>query len=92
MTNYDEFKKRIFAKRPAVKQKYDELSSKYDAMIQVIKARSQQKMTQKALATKIGTKQSSIARFEAGHTNPSLEFLQKISTALNIPLKISINP
>lgn len=92
MTNYDKFKQKIFTTRPNVHKEYQQLGSKYDALIQVIKARHQQKITQKALAVKIGTKQSSVARFEAGRTNPSLDFLQKISTALNIHLKISINP
>lgn len=43
-------------------------------------------LTQEALAKKIGTKQSSIARIERGSALPSLSFLQKIAKALGTPL------
>ena len=39
-------------------------------------------LTQEALARKIGTKQSSIARVENGNVLPSLKFLQKIANAV----------
>lgn len=92
MTNYDQFKKRIFRERPNVKKIYDSLGPRYDAMIQIIRAREKKKLTQHKLALKIGTKQSAIARFEAGNTNPSLAFLQKLATALNTPIKITLQP
>ncbi|MEK7157835.1 MAG: helix-turn-helix transcriptional regulator [Patescibacteria group bacterium] len=47
-------------------------------------------MSQEALARKIGTKQSAIARFESGRTNPTLSFLTNITTALNGKLTISL--
>lgn len=92
MTNYDQLKKRLFKQRPNVKKIYDSLGPKYDAMIQVIRAREKRKLTQFRLATKIGTKQSAIARFEAGNTNPTLEFLQKLATALDTPINITLRP
>lgn len=44
-------------------------------------------LTQEALARKIGTKQSSIARVENGNVLPSLRFLEKIAKALKTELK-----
>ncbi len=45
-------------------------------------------MTQAELAKKIGTKQSNIARMEAGNQNFSIETLQKIASVLGKNLKV----
>ena len=42
------------------------------------------KYTQKRLAEEIGTKQTSIARWESGNSVPTLETLKKIAEVLNI--------
>ena len=47
-------------------------------------------MTQKQLAEKVGTKQSSIARLESGNYNPSLQFLQKVANALGKQLTFGL--
>ena len=47
-------------------------------------------MTQEALAKKIGTKQSAIARFESGKTNPTISFLSNIAEALGGELTVSL--
>jgi len=51
--------------------------------------RAKKKLTQKALAKKLGTKQSAIARLESGRANPTLEFMQKTAEALDKKLVIS---
>lgn len=89
MTNYDDFKKRIFENRPKVKETYDKLGPKYDAMIQIIRARANNKLTQKALAKKMNTKQSAIARLESGRANPSFKFIQRLAQALGTPITIT---
>jgi transcriptional regulator with XRE-family HTH domain len=48
--------------------------------------RISKKLTQKQLAEKIGTKQSSIARLENAGYAPNLNFLVKISDALGVKL------
>ena len=53
-------------------------------------ARMNNKMSQKDLAKKLGTKQPAIARFESGAYNPTLSFLKKLSTALGGKLEIKI--
>ena len=45
--------------------------------------REEAKMTQSALAKKIGTTQSAIARLESGNQNISSDMIKKISRALN---------
>jgi DNA-binding XRE family transcriptional regulator len=69
-------------KDPAYKKAYDDLELEFTLISALIKNRIEKGITQKELAEKIGTKQSSIARFESGHYNPSLAFTQKLARAL----------
>jgi ribosome-binding protein aMBF1 (putative translation factor) len=77
-------------KNPAFKKAYDDLDFEFAIVNALIDARAQRGMTQAKLAKKIGTKQSAIARFESGRSNPTFAFVQKLSDALN--LKISVTP
>lgn len=87
--NLDQFKAELL-KNPEIQTEYEALSPEYDLMRQIIKARIDQNMTQKQLAEKVGTKQSSIARLESGNYNPSYHFLQKIAEALGKKLTFSL--
>lgn len=77
-------------KKPGFKKAYDDLELEFAIIEALIRARSKRGMTQEKLAKKIGTKQSAIARFEAGRANPTLAFVQKLSDALD--LKITATP
>ncbi len=54
------------------------------SMVEMFRASSG--LTQKQFAEKIGTKQPAIARIENMVSIPSLQFLQKIAVAFNVPL------
>jgi len=82
MKNWQVLKKQLL-KDKKVLSEYKKLESQYSLISQVIDARLKKNMTQKQLAQKIGTKQSAIARLEAGRTNPTLSFLQKLAVAMN---------
>jgi len=75
----------------AVKKEYDRLTPRYAAISELISARIKKGITQKELAQKIGTKQSAIARFEAGNVNPSLGFLEKIAEVMGYKVNISFS-
>lgn len=75
----------------AVKNEYDRLTPRYKAISVLISARTKKGITQKELAQKIGTKQSAIARFEAGIVNPSLGFLEKIAGVMGYRVNISLS-
>ena len=75
----------------AVKKEYDKLAPRYEAISELISARIKRGITQKELAQKIGTKQSAIARFEAGNINPSLGFLEKMAEVMGYKLTISLS-
>jgi ribosome-binding protein aMBF1 (putative translation factor) len=68
MRNWKNLKKELLTNK-AVKKEYDTLTPRYEAISKLISARMSRGITQKQLAQKIGTKQSAIARFEAGNVN-----------------------
>lgn len=88
MKSYTAFKKE-FLKDPANRRAYDELEAEYSLIEAIIEKRLAKGLTQTALAKKIGTKQSSIARLESGTYNPSVAFLGKVARALDTRLSIS---
>jgi transcriptional regulator with XRE-family HTH domain len=51
------------------------------------KARKRQKLTQLALANKIGVHKITISRLERGDRQPSMSLLQKLAKALKVKVK-----
>ena len=90
MSKWEDLEKELLSD-PATKKEYDRLASRYSVISELIAARIKNKMTQKDLADKIGTKQSAIARLESGNTNPSLEFLQKIAHVMGYTLTVHLS-
>ena len=90
MDSFTKFKRRLL-KDKKLKKAYDDLGPEFALIEMLIKKRLEQKLTQAQLAKKIGTKQSAISRLEQGSYNPSINFLRKVSVALNAELQISIS-
>ena len=88
-TTFSDLKERAL-KSPEVKAEYERLKPRYDLISAIIDARIKVGLTQEELAKRIGTKQSAIARLESGNVNPSISFLEKISHALGLTLKIQL--
>ncbi|MHB1665446.1 MAG: helix-turn-helix transcriptional regulator [bacterium] len=78
-------------KDPATYDEYKSLEPEYKIIRQMIKIRTEQGLTQKELAVKIGTRQSNISRLESGEYNPSLQFLKKVAKGLNKELIVSLD-
>lgn len=76
-------------KDPEFRKASKELEFEFTLIRAILNARINKGLTQKKLAEKIGTKQSSIARFESGAYNPTLSFVQKLANALDVKIKIS---
>lgn len=89
MSEFQDFKKELL-KNPEFRKEYQRLAPRYRVISEIITARLRRKMTQTELAKKVGTKQSAIARLESGNSNPSLDFLEKIATAMGGKLQIRI--
>lgn len=88
MQSFTEFKKKAL-KDPELKRLYDEMDLEFQLIRAIIRQRINKGVTQSELAKKVGTKQSAIARFEAGNSNPTLDFIQKLSRALNLHISVS---
>ena len=87
MTDWKVLKKELL-KDPKVKVEYEKLQPKFAVVSALIEERIAKGVTQEALARKIHTKQSAIARIESGSANPSIGFLQKVADALGKKLVI----
>jgi len=75
-------------KNPKFRAEYDKLEPQFAPIEAILEARVKKGLTQEALARKIKTKQSAIARLESGNANPSIGFLQKLAEALGKKLVI----
>lgn len=89
MKTWKQLKKELLTNKEVAKE-YEKLQPRYELISQLISKRLEKGFTQSELAKKIGTKQSAIARLEAGNVNPSLNFLGKLATALDVKLRITL--
>jgi ribosome-binding protein aMBF1 (putative translation factor) len=89
MKTWKSYKKELL-KKPGVKAEYDNLAPRYVLVSKLIDVRLKKGISQADLAKKMGTKQSAIARLESGRANPTMEFLEKLTTALGSKLDIQI--
>lgn len=87
--NWKDLRKELLS-NPKVKAEYDRLEPEYRLIRQVIANRLKKGYSQAQLAAKMKTKQSAVSRLESGGYNPTLEFLNKVSTALGCKLTISL--
>jgi len=66
------------------RREYEALEEEFTIAEEVIRLRTQQKLTQKELAERTGTSQPAIARLESGnYKNLTLSFLRRVAKALN---------
>ncbi len=84
---FEQVKAELLA-NPEVRAAYDALEPAY----QIARLRIEHGLTQAQLAALVGTKQPSIARLERGQTQPSIEFLSRIATALGMRLEVHFVP
>ena len=87
MKNWKTLKKELL-KDKKTREEYKRLKPRYQLISEIIEARKRKGLTQEDLAKKIGTKQSAIARIESGNANPTVDFLEKVASALDSNLTI----
>lgn len=73
---------------PEFKKEWDENELEYQLMMMILKARSEQNLTQSELAERTGIRQSNISRIEKGQALPSISTLCKIAHGLGKRLQI----
>lgn len=87
MKTFAQFKKESL-KRTDVRKAMNDLDFEFKVIEAIIKARTDKGVTQKQLANDIGVAQSALARFESGRTNPTLSFLQKVTSGLGLKITV----
>lgn len=80
--------KQELLKNPEFKRLHDESQPEFEIAKAVIRARIENKITQKELARRVNTTQSVISRLEQGESSPSISFLKRVATALNTTLQV----
>lgn len=70
---------------------YESAEDIFEIIQPLIDRRIKKEMSQKDLAHIIGVHQSAIARFESGTSNPTLLFLIKVASALDLRVTIDNN-
>ena len=69
-----------------------ELKPFLDVAADMLRLRLKLGFSHEQLAERVGTKQANISRVEAGLSNPTLKFLQRIADALDAELVIALQP
>ncbi len=73
------------------RREYDETSEEFEVAKEVIALRKMANLTQKELASRVGTSQPAIARLESGnYRNLSLAFLKRVAHALGAVTEVHI--
>jgi predicted transcriptional regulator len=76
---------------PEYAQAYTDMEEEFQLARELIKARIRSGLTQKQLAEKMGTTQSSIARLESGSSLPSLRSLKRYAYATGSKVRIVLD-
>ena len=71
------------------KQGFLKESLKINIINELTKIRKQKNLTQKDMAKIVGVSQGNISRFEKGKVEPTLEFIENMSSKLGYKLNIS---
>lgn len=84
----DTFKE--LSKNPEFVKAYKELEPQHEIAREVIKKRIALKMSQQKLADLSGLKQANIARLESGHSNATINTLERIAEAMGYHFVIKL--
>ncbi len=79
-----------FMQDPEFAAAYAEADAEYSVIEQMLRARAAAGLTQEALAERLGTTQSAIARLEGGRVSPSVETLRKYAAATGKRLRVEM--
>lgn len=92
-------KKRLFRdrlkedlKRPDFRKEYERIGPEVRLAVEIAEIRERRGMTQKDLASALGTVQTNVSRIERAGQNLTIAYLVKIAKALNSELEIHLKP
>lgn len=87
MMNWQTHRK-ILMRDPQVREAWKETRLEYEIARALILARVKKRLTQAQLSKMLKTRQSVISRVESGKTTPSLSFLKRLASVLNLSLSV----
>ena len=73
---------------PEVAAAYAEADAEFHVIEAMLRARAEAGLTQEALAERMGTTQSAIARLEGGRVSPSVETLHRYAAGVGKRLRV----
>ena len=80
--------KKMLLKDPEFKKIYEETRLEREIARVLIRTRIEKRLTQAELAKKLKTRQSVISRVESGKSTPSLSFLKRLASVLDMSLSV----
>lgn len=81
-----------FQQHPEERAEWEASALARAVAIEVIRYRAEHKLSQTALAAKLGMKQPQVARLEIGEHNPTLEMLSRLSTVMGLHILLHLAP
>lgn len=87
MSKLADLKARLM-QNPEVREEYAQADAEFSLIEDMIRARTDAKLTQAQLAERIGTTQSAIARLEGGKISPSIATLRRYAKATGHQLRV----
>jgi len=87
LISHEDFKKKLL-RNLSFRKYYEQTAFEREIFEAIVRARTKKDLTQRQLAEKIGVKQSALARFESGRTNPTLSFLKKVVSGLGLTVVV----
>ena len=79
-----------FLQDPGAAEAWAEADVEYSVIEAMIRARAEAGLTQEALAERMGTTQSAVARLEGGRVSPTVETLRRYAKAVGKRLKVEM--
>lgn len=92
MVTHEELLRKELAADAAFRAEWERTTLARAVATQVASYRGQHRLTQKALAERLGMKQPQVARLESGEHNPSIETLARLAAVMGIEINIDIRP
>src|SRR5438045_2388793 len=90
--DHEKFLSKAYLK-PGFKEAYEALELEYQVANQMLRARARAKLTQDAVAERMGTTKSAVSRLEsAGKHAPSLATLKRYAKAVGCELQVKLVP
>jgi ribosome-binding protein aMBF1 (putative translation factor) len=77
---------------PAFRREWERTALAREVAVAIVAYRAAYKLSQRALADKLGWKPSVVSRLEAAEHNPSIETLLELSRKLGLKMRIEVAP